>query len=140
MKRHGDVGLESISSIPISAKKLDSNLCRCAEFKPCAKHLVLAHGEISGHAHRFDFQNDVIELYEDSDGTLYLVNKADKPATIVQTVGTTSPIDLEYLEKCYQAEHLHAPIRDAVMPGEYIQVVFPREYDWHTNEIVRAAD
>ncbi|MDA8113967.1 MAG: hypothetical protein M0Z43_04470 [Acidithiobacillus sp.] len=54
--RHGDVYVFSIDQIPETAKKINSR--------------VLAEGEVTGHAHRLTGEVDV---YEDTDGTLYLV-------------------------------------------------------------------
>ncbi len=138
--RHGDVALDTVSEVPKTAKLMDKKVCRCASHEVCAQHLVLAHGEVSGHAHRFDYTTDKIDFYEDTDGTIYTVNRSRKSATLAQTNGTTSAFDLAHLEKCYQAEGLHAPIKDALKKGEVKKVEFPQEFNWAKNEIERARD
>ena len=138
-KRHGDVALIAVNEIPIGATKLDNTKCVCAKFEVCAKHLVLAHGEISGHAHRFDYKTDDIEIYE-KDGEIYIVNLKEEPATIAQTNGTQSAMDIAHLEKCFQEEHLHAPIKDTIAPKQVCHVMFPQEFDWVSGEIARARD
>ena len=54
--RHGDVMIESSDSIPFRNRKL--------------KHLILAHGEITGHSHRIK-ERDAAFLFETPKG-LYL--------------------------------------------------------------------
>lgn len=137
--RHGDVGLTLVSNLPKTAKQLDPKVCKCATFEICAKHFVFAHGEISGHAHRCDSSKDKLAFYQDGD-EFYIQNEGDKPAILAQTMGTQTIMDIAHLEKCYQMEHLHSPIQNAIMPGECRQIVFPQEYNWYTNEIERARD
>lgn len=134
--RHGDVLLETVDGLPESAKKM-GDVCQCKAFAPCAKHLVFAHGEVSGHVHQ---ALGDLEFYEDEDGTLYAKNVGTVPAHVVQAHGLAELKDIEHLERCYVKEGLHAPIRDAVAPGVTVKVVFPREFNWASGEIERARD
>lgn len=141
--RHGDVLLEAVKKLPKGAKKLDATICGCATFQPCAKHAIFAHGEVSGHVHQAIIEREdsapALEFYE-AEGVLYAKNISDLPAHIVQSHGVASPGDIEHLEKCYQAEGLHAPIREAIAPGQVVKVDFPQEYNWWSGEIERARD
>ena len=59
-RRQGDVLMVSVASVPKGAKKLD--------------HLILAHGEVTGHAHRItEGEADLLE----KDGVLYLSVKSE---------------------------------------------------------------
>lgn len=143
MKRHGDVLLEAVDSLPAGAKKMDARKCQCATFQPCAKHSVFAHGEVSGHVHQAVIEREgttpALEFYE-ADGALYAKNTSDQPAHIVQAHGLATAADIAHLEKCYQSEGLHAPIKDAIAPGQVVRVDFPQEFDWFSGEIQRARD
>ena len=142
-KRHGDVLLEPAKGIPKGATKLDPNVCRCKTFDLCAKHFIFAHGEVSGHVHQAvveaETKEPAIEFYE-KDGVLYVKNVSDQPAHIVQSHGLASASDIAHLEKCYQAEGLHAPIKEAIAPGQVFRIDFPQEFNWWTGEIERARD
>lgn len=139
-KRHGDVGMHTVQTIPKTAKLVDPKVCRCAQFGVCGKHLVLAHGEVSGHVHRFDFKTDQIEIREDKDGTIYLTNLSDKDATLVQTHGFDTPVDQAELCRTFADAGLHSPIPEALPAKTAVQIIFPREYDWASREIQRARD
>ena len=142
-KRHGDVLIEPIEALPKGATKMDARKCQCASFKPCAKHSIFAHGEVSGHVHQAVIDGPsnkpALEFYE-ADGVLYAKNTTDKPAHIVQAHGRAKASDIAHLEKCFKAEGLHAPIKDAIAPGQVIRVDFPQEFNWWTGEIERARD
>jgi hypothetical protein len=57
--RQGDVLLEQVSSLPEGLKKLDRK--------------IVAYGEVTGHAHRFDCKLDTDAiLYEDDKGNLWV--------------------------------------------------------------------
>ena len=59
MYRQGDVLLEQMESIPKGLKKLE--------------RLIVAYGEVTGHAHRFDCKlGDGVELLEDDKGNLFV--------------------------------------------------------------------
>lgn len=61
MQQHGDVLINPISSLPKNLKKIS----------PRGDRYILADGEATGHAHAIaDIANS--DLYQDSDGTLYL--------------------------------------------------------------------
>lgn len=141
MKRHGDVGLIVAANLPKTAKKMNAKECQCKAFQPCAKHLVFAHGEVSGHVHQALFDTaGKLEFYEDADGTLYAHNAGATPAHLVQAKGLAKPEDIAFLERCYQAEGFHAPIREAIPAGVTVRVKFPREFNWWSGEIERARD
>jgi len=87
-----------------------------ADAKPVARdhgRVVLASGEVTGHAHAID--DTLAELFEDKDGTLYLRVEANPGVTL--------------------RHEEHATI--TLMPGIY-QVVHQREY--HPKAIRRVID
>jgi hypothetical protein len=88
MWRHGDVFIEACDAVPAHAKRLP--------------HLILAKGELTGHAHRLEAR-DAAELYEAGESRYLCVTGAE--ATLVHE------------------EHLpiHLP------PGVY-RIWFQREY------------
>lgn len=138
--RHGDVGILTNAKLPKGAKRIDPKACRCGSFEVCAKHYVFAHGEVSGHAHRCDATKNNLAFYEDEVGNLYVENLDDQPAILAQTNGVQTIMDIAHLEKCYQMEGLHAPIKEAI-PGKGVcQVIYPMEANWWTGEIERARD
>ena len=142
-KRHGDVLIEPIDKLPKGAKKMDPKVCQCKAFKPCARHAIFAHGEVSGHVHQAVIEQEgdkpALEFYE-IDGTLYAKNTSKLPAHVVQAHGMATAKDIAHLEKCYHAEGLHAPIKEAIAPGQVVRIDFPQEYNWWTGEIERARD
>lgn len=138
--RHGDVGILKVSGIPKTATLLQRDKCNCGSLGVCAKHYVLAHGEVTGHTHRFDFKNDQLEIHEDKDGTIYVKNTGKRAANIYQTTGYTSVPDVDQLSKVYETEKLHSPIPNVIGAGEVVKIHFPKEYNWYTNEIERARD
>ena len=61
--RQGYVYLQQILKLPKNLKKLDRK--------------IVAYGEVTGHAHRFDCQlNDNVDLYEDENGALWVKVKS----------------------------------------------------------------
>ena len=73
-------------------------------------------------------------------GDFYAKNVSDAPAHLVQSKGLARAADIAHLERCYKAEGLHAPIKDAIAPGQVVKVDFPQEYNWWSGEIERARD
>lgn len=108
--QQGDVILRAVSSLP-------------KVIKPVAKKsrgFVLAEGEHTGHAHCIT--DEGVEMYEDSNGTLFL--KVIGSATLKHT-----------LESGLQADH--NPI--LIDPGIW-QIDRVREFDSFTEEITRVQD
>lgn len=134
--RHGDCSLWLVDGLPLSAMRVSDD-CRCEEFELCAKHGALAHGEVSGHTHLLE---EPLPVYVDDEGDHYVVNNTDKPVGIAQTTDFQKQADIEHLERCYAKEGVHAPIKDAIAPGETRKVVFPQEYNWFEDSIERARD
>lgn len=63
--RQGDVLLTTVRHIPVDAKRLDQK-----------ERIVLAHGEVTGHAHAIH-DLDSVDVFVAADGTMYLsVRKA----------------------------------------------------------------
>jgi len=146
IKRQGDVAIKLIDAIPEGFKKIDPKKCHCAAFGVCAKHGVLAHGEVSGHAHRvvkdvdFNFKNKDIEIYQNDAGEVIIKSLNALPTHIVQTNGIDTPVDMEKLNTTYAEQGLHAPIPDVVPAFKIGFVIFPQEFDWASGEIQRARD
>ena len=94
--RQGDVLLRRVHKAGLAGmKKIDRDQGR----------IVLAYGEVTGHAHAID--SPLADLFEERDGVLYLrVSPGDQPVTL--------------------AHEEHAPI--ILQPGTY-EVIRQREYD-----------
>ena len=85
--RQGDVFIEKTKSIPAGAKRVD------------AKRLILAEGEVTGHAHVCD--SPTAELYE-LDGIKYL-NVRDEAPVVHEEHGTvTLPPGIYTVEPQYE--------------------------------------
>jgi len=101
MYRQGDVLLKRIDAIPVDAKLTEQK-----------ERIVLAYGEVTGHAHAIhDLDN--VDVFVKGDGTMYLAVK--------------EPADLNHEE--------HATV--TLAPGNYERVI-QREYS--PEEIRNVAD
>ena len=89
--RQGDVWIERVATIPTTAKPM-----------PADSRVVLAHGEVTGHAHAI-YDLDAVEARIADDGTIYL--------------RITKPTEIKHEE--------HAPI--PLTPGNY-KIGQQREY------------
>ena len=97
--QQGDVALERICKLP-------SNL---TPVKADKRGIVLAEGEQTGHHHRIEYQfTPLVELLEAKDGTRFLVNKGDKPVSLVHE--EHQPITIEpgiyEVGSIYEVDHL----------------------------------
>lgn len=92
--RQGDVLLEEAGSLPPGLKK--------------RKELVVARGEATGHAHRFDLKLDTdVHLYETEKGELWI--KVDRPAPLVHEEHETLVVQPEIYRYISQREYQDAP-------------------------------
>lgn len=66
--RHGDVLVQKIRNLPANTKKL--------------RHLVLAHGEVTGHSHRIKDAKSA-ELYEDKETKELFLNVVGTTANLI---------------------------------------------------------
>jgi hypothetical protein len=92
--RHGDLLVKAVDSLPTDVRKL--------------QHLVLAHGEVTGHSHRIA-ERDAAVLFESPRG-LYLSVSADVATLVHQEHG---PIELTkgFYQVWRQREYTPAEIR-----------------------------
>ena len=104
VRQHGDVLLFKRDVLPDGLKRQ----------QPKAGRLVLAEGEVTGHAHVIAALDDC-DLYADEDGTLYLEVRAE--------------VDLTHEEHATQT----------IAPGAY-RVGRVREVDPFENEVKQVAD
>ena len=93
--RQGDVFLEQVAKAPKEARPIDRE----------GGDVILAHGEVTGHAHRIGAINATLQ--QATDGERYLTIAGEHIALLTHEE--------------------HAPI--ALPPGDY-RVTIQREYDW----------
>jgi hypothetical protein len=93
--RHGDVIVMTVDEIPASAKRRN--------------HLVLAHGEMTGHSHRIA-ERGAAEVYE-SGGETYL-RVVKEPATLVHDEHASIPLTIGAYRFWKQREYSPEAIRE----------------------------
>jgi hypothetical protein len=93
--RHGDVIVMSVEVIPAEAKRRN--------------HLVLAHGEMTGHSHRIAERN-AAEVYELGGETYLKVVK--EPATLVHDEHASIPLPVGMYRFWKQREYSPEAIRE----------------------------
>lgn len=101
MLRQGDVALVRVDSIPAKARKRAKENGR----------VILAHGEVTGHAHGVEGGNAV--LLDAPDGTVYLIiDERIGGATVVHEEHDTLPLEAGMYKVIRQREYTPTEIRD----------------------------
>jgi hypothetical protein len=96
--RHGDVLIEQVSSLPKVREKLS--------------HRILAHGEVTGHAHRIK-ETEAADLYSTSEG-LYLHVRGPSVSVVHQehaTITLTSGYYRVWRQREYSPQEIRV-VRD----------------------------